>query len=195
MKNTIEFEISSNVALFTNPHISTNNHKITYPVPTYGALVGMCEAIYWNPTILWVIDKVRIMEQIRTRSIGFSSSNRNDGQNIRENIYISEPRYQVRAHFEWDMRRPDLKEDRISGKHYSMANRYLRKGGRKPAFLGTNDDMALVDECVFGEGERYYDRSGTIPFGIMYHSMNYIGTGRSKETCLRYGGSQLWKTV
>lgn len=28
-------------------------------------------------------------------------------------------------------------------------------------------DILFFDECVFGEGEGYYDRSGTIPFGIM----------------------------
>lgn len=183
MKNTIEFEVTSNLALFTNPHVSTNNNKVTYPVPTYGALVGVCESIYWNPTLLWVIDEARIMEQIRTRSISYCSSNRNGGQNMRTNIYIMEPRYQVRAHFEWDLRRPDLKQDRVSGKHYSMAKRYLSKGGKRPIYLGKNDDVAFAEECVFGEGEGYYDKSGTLPFGIMYHSMEYIGKGRSEETC------------
>ena len=28
-------------------------------------------------------------------------------------------------------------------------------------------DILFFDECVFGEGEGYYDRSATIPFGIM----------------------------
>ncbi len=181
MKNTIEFEVCGELGLFTNPQMSEVDSKSTYPIPTYGVLIGVCESIYWQPSFLWVIDEVRVMNQIKTYNMAFSGSDWNTGERrIYKNTYLIKPRYQILAHFEWDFSRPDLSKDRIEGKHYAIVKRCLSKGGRKQSYLGAQNCAADIEPCIFGEGESYYDGTGQIPFGIMYHSKKYsarIGTG------------------
>lgn len=183
MRNSIEFEVYGKLALFTNPHKCEEHSKATYPVPTYGALIGVCESLYWHPTIRWVIDEIRIMNRIRTYNMAFCGCDYYSGeQRIYENTYIYEPKYQVRAHFEWDLSRADMKKDRIEGKHYSIIKRRLNRGGFREPYLGLQECLAYVEPCVFGEGEGYYDNTGQITFGIMYHSKKYAArTGNESQ--------------
>lgn len=154
MKNTIAFEVYGDLALFTDPSMGNQDTKVTYPVPTYGALVGVCESIYWQPTFYWVIDEVRIMAPIATWNMTTSGQDPRTGKHkLFENNFLYKPRYQVRAHFEWDSSRVDLTKDRISGKHYSILKRYLSKGGKLPAYLGASECCIYVNECEFGTGE------------------------------------------
>ena len=57
-------------ALFTDPITRMGGEKMSYQIPTYGALRGIVEAIYWKPTIEWIIDKCRVMKQIQTGAKG-----------------------------------------------------------------------------------------------------------------------------
>lgn len=174
MKNTIEFEVYGDLALFTDPSMGNKDTRVTYPVPTYGVLVGVSESIYWQPTFYWVIDAVRVMAPIATYTMATSGQDPRTGKRkILENNFLYEPRYQVRAHFEWDLSRTDLAKDRISGKHYSILKRYLDKGGKLPVCLGVSECCADVDECEFGTGEGYYDKHGKMSLGIMCHSTDY----------------------
>ena len=68
--NSIEFKVYGKYALFTDPLTKTGGEKFTYQVPTYQALKGICESVYWKPTIQWIIDDVRIMKPIRMQSQG-----------------------------------------------------------------------------------------------------------------------------
>ncbi len=63
--NEITFKVSGRRALFTDPLTKTGGEKFSYPLPTYQALKGITESIYWKPTFIWVIDHVRIMNKIR----------------------------------------------------------------------------------------------------------------------------------
>lgn len=49
-KNSIEFKVYGRYALFTDPLTKTGGEKYTYQIPTYQALKGICESIYWKPT-------------------------------------------------------------------------------------------------------------------------------------------------
>lgn len=70
MRNQIEFEVSGNYALFTDPLTKLGGEKLSYQIPTYQALKGIVESIYWKPTLIWIIDEVRIMNPIQTESKG-----------------------------------------------------------------------------------------------------------------------------
>ncbi|MBP2058981.1 CRISPR-associated protein Cas5d [Lactobacillus colini] len=63
-KTTFYFRAWGDWALFTDPIMKLSGEKFTYPVPTYQALKGICESIYWKPTIVIYVDKVRIMNPI-----------------------------------------------------------------------------------------------------------------------------------
>ena len=52
-RNTIEFEVTGPYALFSNPVMRVGGEKTSYHIPTYEALRGIVESIYWKPTIMW----------------------------------------------------------------------------------------------------------------------------------------------
>jgi CRISPR-associated protein Cas5d len=81
--------------------------------------------------------------------------------------------YQVQAHFEWNEHRPELKNDRVSGKHFEIAKRSLERGGRQDVFLGTRECQGYVEPCVFGAGDGAYDGPGELQYGLMFHSFDY----------------------
>ena len=60
----VEFEVSGDYALFSDPITRAGGEKCSYQIPTYEALKGILHSIYWKPTITWVVDKVRIMNRI-----------------------------------------------------------------------------------------------------------------------------------
>ena len=68
MRNRTEFKVFGRFALFTDPLTKIGGEKCSYHIPTYEALKGVAKSVYWKPTFIWVIDKVRIMRRIRTQS-------------------------------------------------------------------------------------------------------------------------------
>jgi CRISPR-associated protein Cas5d len=79
----------------------------------------------------------------------------------------------VSAHFEWNEHHAALAGDRIEGKHYAIALRSLKLGGRQDVFLGTRDCQGYVTSCVFGEGVSDYDGDGEVDYSLMFHSFDY----------------------
>lgn len=61
-RNTIEFEVYGSYALFSDPVMRVGGEKTSYHIPTYEALRGVVESIYWKPTIMWIVDAVRSNE-------------------------------------------------------------------------------------------------------------------------------------
>ena len=50
-RNTIEFEVYGPYALFSDPVMRVGGEKTSYHIPTYEALKGIVESVYWKPTI------------------------------------------------------------------------------------------------------------------------------------------------
>src|SRR5699024_1927583 len=87
--------------------------------------------------------------------------------------YLSNPAYQVRAHFKFNENRPDHAYDRDEHKHHNIAKRAVKRGGRRDIFLGSRECQGYVEECSFGSEESFYDTYGEIGFGPMFHGFNY----------------------
>ena len=68
IRNQIEYCVSGRYALFSDPITRMGGEKFTYMIPTYQALKGITESIYWKPSIIWIVDEVRVMNPIRTES-------------------------------------------------------------------------------------------------------------------------------
>ena len=68
--NIIEFSVYGSYGLFSDPITRVGGEKCSYQVPTYEALKGIVSSIYWKPTLIWYVDKVRIMNQIQTEVKG-----------------------------------------------------------------------------------------------------------------------------
>lgn len=182
MRNQIEFVVYGKYALFTDPVTRIGGEKFTYQIPTYEALKGIVESIYWKPTITWIIDEVRVMNPIQTEVKGMRPAKYQDASNdLAYYTYLREPRYQVRAHFEFNEQRPDLAFDRNENKHHNIAKRSVERGGRRDIYLGTRECQGYVEACTFGEGEGFYDQYGDINFGPMFHGFTYPDENVSQE--------------
>ena len=68
MNNTLSFVVRGKYALFTDPASKTGGDKSSYPVPTYEALKGVIKSVYWKPTLIWIVKRVRILNPIRMES-------------------------------------------------------------------------------------------------------------------------------
>ena len=184
IRNVIEYKVYGRYALFSDPVLRMGGEKATLFVPTYQALKGITEQIYWKPSILYVIDSVRIVNPIQTESKSIRPIS-NDGSNtLSVYTYLRAPLYQVRAHFIPNPYRtePDIIADgKNENKHHCIARRMVERGGRRDVYLGTRECQAYVEPCVYGEGEGYYDGCGEIDLGMMFHSFAYPDeTGRDE---------------
>lgn len=181
MRNSVEFVVYGEYALFTDPLTKLGGEKLSYQVPTYEALKGIVESIYWKPTLMMIVDEVRIMEAIRMESKGVRPIEYGGGNTLANYTYLKNPRYQVRAHFEFNLNRPEMEYDRNEHKHHNILKRAVQAGGRRDIFLGARECQAYVEPCVFGEGEGFYDNYGEIHLGHMIHGLNYPDeTGRDQ---------------
>lgn len=172
-KNSISYEVWGRHALFTDPLTRAGGEKCSYHIPTYEAIKGITESIYWKPSFVWIVDKVRIMKPIRTEAKNMKPINLSGGNTLATYTYLADVRYQVLAHFEWNPHREDLKADRVDGKHWDIANRMLQKGGRRDIFLGTRECQGYVQPCEFGEGESEHRQAGELSYGLMFHGFDY----------------------
>lgn len=181
--NIVEFQVTGMYALFSDPITRMGGEKCSYQIPTYEALKGILASVYWKPTIIWYIDKVRVMNQIQTETKGIRPIKYSEGgNNLSYYTYLKDCKYQVQAHFEWNENRPDLKEDRNKNKHHNIAKRMIEKGGRRDIFLGTRECQGYVEPCKFGNEKGYYDDLAELGFGLMYHGITYPDETYSKET-------------
>lgn len=181
-ENRIEFELYGSRALFSDPVTRVGGEKLSYPVPTYEALKGVVQSIYWKPTIVWIVDAVRIMNPISTESVGVRPIPYGGGKNdLSYYTYLRDVRYRVRAHFEWNENRPELEPDRNENKHHNIAKRMVQRGGRRDIFLGTRECQGYVEPCVFEEGKGAYDDRDELDFGVMYHGITYADEANLDE--------------
>lgn len=180
--NIVEFIVYGDYALFSDPIMRVGGEKSTYQIPTYEALKGILSSVYWKPTFIWYIDKVRVMNQIQTEVKGIRPIKMNGGNDLSYYTYLKSCAYQVQAHFEWNKNRPELANDRNENKHHEIAKRMIKKGGRRDIFLGTRECQGYVEPCEFGRGEGYYDNLSRLDFGLMYHGITYADEAYSDET-------------
>jgi CRISPR-associated protein Cas5d len=172
--NAIELRAWGPYALFTDPVTRVGGEKCSYHIPTYEALKGIVKSIYWRPTLIWVIDEVRVMKRIRTQTKGTKPLNYVGGGNtLAIYTFLADVEYQVRAHFEWNEHRPDLTQDRNVAKHMDVARRALNHGGRQDIFLGTRDCQGYVEPCIFGDGAGEHDGAGELGYGLTFHGFDY----------------------
>jgi CRISPR-associated protein Cas5d len=100
--------------------------------------------------------------------------------------FLADVEYQVRAHFEWNNVRTELKNDRIENKHVAIVRRMLERGGRQDIFLGTRDCQGYVEPCVFGSNDGAYDNAGELAFGLTFHGFDYPDETGKNELRTRF---------
>ena len=196
-QNSVTFKVWGRYALFTDPLTRIGGEKYSYQIPTYEALKGILSSVYWKPTIVWIIDKVRVMKPIRTQPRGAKPIKYQSGGNdLSIYTYLADVEYQVQAHFEWNENRPDLVHDRNENKHFYVARRMVERGGRRDVFLGTRECQGYVEPCEFGEDNGFYDNyPGEMSFGLMFHGFDYPDEGKPGEFWARFWEPKMDKGV
>ena len=174
-ENRVEFQVSGDYAMFADPVTRVGGEKLSYQIPTYEALKGILQSVYWKPTLVWFIDTVRIMNPIQTETKGVRPIGYGGGNDLSYYTDLKHVRYQVRAHFEWNMNRSELAADRNENKHHNIAKRMIARGGRRDIFLGTRECQGYVEPCDFeaGQDEGFYSSIAELAYGFMYHGITY----------------------
>ena len=173
-RNTVEFQVSGEYALFSDPVTRVGGEKFSYQIPAYEAVKGILQSVYWKPTFCWLIDELRVMKPIQTETKAIRPIAYNGGNDLAYYTYLKDVCYQVRAHFVWNENRPELEHDRNENKHHHIARRMIERGGRRDVFLGTRECQGYVEPCEFGSGDGYYDTPPReLAFGFMYHGITY----------------------
>lgn len=180
--NIVEFQVSGDYGLFSDPIMRIGGEKCSYQIPTYEALKGILSSVYWKPTLIWYIDRVRVMRPIQTEAKGVRPIKYQGGNDLSYYTYLKDCAYQVQAHFEWNENRPELAADRNENKHHEIAKRMIRKGGRRDIFLGARECQGYVEPCRFNDGEGAYDTLPELSFGLMYHGITYADEAYSPDT-------------
>ena len=158
-RNSIEFRLWSRYALFTDPLTRIGGEKCSYHIPTYEALKGVLKSIYLKPTLIWVVDEVRVMKRIRTQTKGTKPQEFSGGNSLAIYTFLSDVEYQVRAHFEWNTHRQELATDRIEGKHYDIAKRMLKDNV-------ANRNITEIAYRVGFNDPKYFTRCFTKQYGV-----------------------------
>lgn len=189
LENKIVFKLWGNNALFSDPVTRMGGEKCSYHVPTYQALKGIAEAIYWKPTIKWVVDKVCIVKQIQTETKCVKPRKyTTSGNDLSIYTYLYDVEYIVEAHFEWNEQRSDLLNDQDENKHFFIAKRMLERGGKRDIFLGTRECFGYVEPCKFTNETSFYKDVNELSLGIMFHGFDYPSETGSNQLFTR-----LWK--
>lgn len=180
--NVLSYRVYGKRALFTDPITKIGGEKMSYPIPTYQAMKGITESIYWKPTIVWEVKRIRVLNHIQMESQGVRPIKYSGGGNdLAYYTYLKEVCYEVEVSFGWNENREDLKKDWNEDKHFQIAKRSIEKGGRRDIFLGSRECQGYVESCVFGEEKGVYDEVEEANFSLMFHSFIYPDEAKKEE--------------
>jgi len=143
MSYGVKLKVWGDYACFTRPEMKVE--RVSYDVMTPSAARGILEAVYWKPSITWVIDRIHILNPLRFDNIRRNELDRklavgtikkamSDGKSPVE-IFIEDSRqqraamvlrdvaYVIEAHFQFSS-----EEDNNAPKHQEIFIRRARKG-------------------------------------------------------------------
>lgn len=189
-------------ACFTRPELKVE--RVSYDVPTPGALEGMLKSVYWKPAIRYVIDKIIVFNDIDFMNIRrnevkdkvlFSAvKSQMNGKEADPRIYTSESRsqrasmilknvkYGVEFHFELTGLKNEQEED-AENKHFNIIKRRLEKGQyfRMPC-LGCSEfpvkRIELVDEFDENLISSRILNMGDVDLGFMSYKVVFSDQGK-----------------
>lgn len=162
------------IACFTRPDMKAD--RISYDVPTPGALEGMLKSIYWKPAIRYVIDQIVVFNSICFQNFRrmFSPEEREiPAHESRTAMALKNVRYGIAFHFEMTGVHDDAPNP---SKQYNMILRRLRKGlcFRQPCF-GLSDcpvtNLKLVDSFDLHEISPVILSQGDVDLGSMLYGL------------------------
>lgn len=189
--------VEGRYACFTRPELKVE--RVSYDVPTPGAIEGMLKSIYWKPAIRYEIDKIVIFNPIRFKNIrrnevsskisltNIKRQMKNDSIDIslytnedrsqRSSMVLADVKYGIEFHFELT----GLKcqgEDNSEDKHYNIIKRRIENGQcfRIPC-LGCNEfpaeKISMVEQFDSDLIDKEIKDSGDVDLGLMSYKVKF----------------------
>ncbi len=167
--------ITGDYALWADPATKGGGERISYQVPTAQAIQGICDAVYFKPTIRNVVDAIKVVNPVRFHSMGYRALYGDLSAGLNYVTVLENVEYLVQYHFEWNLYRQDLSRDRIMKKHETITERSLRKGGRRDVFLGAREFLGYVEQITEQEylTEKTFYYGSDFDLGNIFHSFIY----------------------
>lgn len=194
--------VEGDYACFTRPELKVE--RVSYDVPTPGALEGMLKSVYWKPAIEYVIDKIIVFQpidfmnvrrnEVKDKVLYSAVKNQMKGKAGDPCIYASESRsqrasmilknvkYGVEFHFELTGLKSDH-EDENENKHFNIIKRRLEKGQffRTPC-LGCSEFPVKRMELVEDFDENLISNTilemGDVDLGYMSYKVKFADGGK-----------------
>lgn len=135
-------------ACFTRPEMKVE--RVSYDVPTPSSVRGVLEAIYWKPSIRWVVSKIIVQnpikfENIRRNELSGKLAKKNitkamkdgksrvetfieDDRQQRASMVLKNVSYIFEAFFEMTGMESETKDDQTPQKHLEIFTRRAKKG-------------------------------------------------------------------
>lgn len=171
-------------ALFTRPELKVE--RVTYPVMTPSAAIGVLEAILWKPEFSWQVVAIEVLNEIHQftqrrnettdiASLSDAASGRRQvntaAHRVQRNaVCLRDVNYRIHAHVR-------LKE-RATKTEAAYRDQFRRRVSKGQCFsqpyLGTREFSAS-----FGEPDEHPPISRTEDLGIMLHSVDHSTTPKS----------------
>lgn len=193
--------VEGDYACYTRPEFKVE--RVSYDVPTPGALEGMLKSIYWKPAIRYVIDKIivfqpiefvnvrrnEVKEKVLLRNIKSQMNGKGGDPCIytdkdisqRASMILKNVKYGIEFHFELTGIKSDEETD-SEKKHFNMIKRRLEKGQcfRTPC-LGCSEFPAKRIDLVEEFDENLISDSilemGDVDLGFMSYKVAFQDGG------------------
>lgn len=194
--------IEGDYACFTRPELKVE--RVSYDVPTPGALEGVFKSVYWKPAIQYVIDKIIVFRPVDFMNIrrnevkdkisytvmknqmngkgGDPSICTSESRSQRASMVLKNVKYGVEFHFELTGLKCE-QEDESENKHYNIIKRRLEKGQyfRVPC-LGCSEFPVKRLELVQEFDENLISSAvlelGDVDLGLMSYKVKFSDQGR-----------------
>lgn len=186
MSYGIKLRVWGDYALFTRPEMKVE--RVSYDVMTPSAARGILEAIYWKPSIRWVIDNIHVLKPVRFENIRRNevakrtTVNKTDMQGNypiciivddsstrqqRASMVLRDVEYIIEAHFEFTS-----KEDNNDAKHLDTFTRRAKAGQcfHRPYF-GCREFPVNFEWC---DDIPKSSLSGEQYLGYMLHDIDFL---------------------
>lgn len=194
--------VDGDYACFTRPEMKVE--RVSYDVPTPGALEGLLKSVYWKPAIRYVIDKIivfnkidfinirrnEVKDKVSYQAVRSQMSGKggnpciytSESRSQRASLILKDVKYGVEFHFELTGIRSEEETD-AENKHFSIIKRRLEKGQyfRTPC-LGCSEfpvkSITLVDEFDMNLVSSPIQESGDVDLGFMSYQVRFEDGGQ-----------------
>ncbi|MDD3013284.1 MAG: type I-C CRISPR-associated protein Cas5c [Candidatus Gastranaerophilales bacterium] len=188
----IKLKVWGQYALFSRPELKVE--RVSYDVMTPSAARGILEAIHWKPAIVWIIDKIHVINEIKFENIrrnevkskipigNVTKAMKGDNsvfyldveedRQQRASMVLKDVCYIIDAHFELTEK---AGVDDTEEKHYNIATRRMKQGQcfNTPYFgcreFGVNFELIEDEELL----PNSYYKEQNIDLGFVLYDIDF----------------------